>query len=518
MKKLITALICLGLVISIGITLIAGIFGAVSGSQDSDCSTLPTGNAKSTLSSSENNQDIFLSDEAKEEIAWQTYSVLSEWGMPNNKAIGAVANGDAESGLNPAKVESDYVSSWQKFTVGSDEYWEAIRKNGGPTVELLFNRSWSEVAPQMKAGDEGGYVGSDPNGHHWLGFSMFQRTGYAGVKPYFDWTAEKGYDPVATDTVLLGLVSDLSDWYKKYTPQGDYYYKRVVRVRDDVLDGKDAATPADGAEIWLRFYEYEVGWNLSINSVMNLPHRQELATKWAVILGKKGVDKDYARSILSQADVKSAKSNSQKNNDPCGARKSSSGKVNATGHPYDVPYILASYFGFYGPSPGGGAHAGVDFNGVPFGEAHSIYNLLDGEVVSAGGQGDSPSGFCVSIWQGETTAVIVKSENVGGYDELWLNYWHLRTGSTTVKVGDKVVAGQELGIEGHTGCSTGQHLHLQATDKGPGYWISSDPSTSLDPSEFIAGLEKGNLDGYASNRLPYGSTITPPASGSEEKK
>lgn len=460
-------------------------------------------------SSAGNDQSQFLSDEEKEEVAWQTYSVLMEWGLPQNKSIGAVANGDTESGLNPAKVESDYMSSWQKFAVGSDDYWNAIRKNGGPTVELLFNQPWSYVAPRMGAGDESGYIGSDPNGHHWLGFSLFQRTGYAGVKPYFDWAEEKGYDPVATDTVLLGVVSDLSEWYKKYTPQGDYYYKRVVRVRDDVLDGKDASTPAEGAEVWLRFYEYEAGWNLGINSVMNLPHRQEVATKWAVILGKKGVDKSYAKSILSKANISSSKkaAEANKSTDKCGKKKKSSGKVNATGHPYDVDYRLSGTWRRY---QGGGVHNGVDLTSTQPGSP--IINLLDGVVVKAGQIPEpNPGSWCPVGYNGTPTAVVVKSENVGDYGTVYVQYWHMQNNSHMVEVGDKVVAGQELGLEGETGCASGVHLHLQANivdPYGADYGKSSIPDVgNVDPAQFIEGLKEGDFDVDSSSRLSDGYLI-----------
>ncbi len=49
-----------------------------------------------------------------------------------------------------------------------------------------------------------------------------------------------------------------------------------------------------------------------------------------------------------------------------------------------------------------------------------------------------------------------------------LRYWHLK--SFTVKVGDHVEVGQQIGITDNTGYSSGNHLHfeLQPMDKDKG--------------------------------------------------
>lgn len=62
----------------------------------------------------------------------------------------------------------------------------------------------------------------------------------------------------------------------------------------------------------------------------------------------------------------------------------------------------------------------------------------------------------------------------------WITYYyHLRKGSVTVNVGDHVVAGQQVGLMGSSGNSTGLHLHWGVTYNG--YLIEP----MVDPSAFL---------------------------------
>lgn len=60
---------------------------------------------------------------------------------------------------------------------------------------------------------------------------------------------------------------------------------------------------------------------------------------------------------------------------------------------------------------------------------------------------------------------------------LYTLYYHLKSGSVCVNVGDKVIKGQKLGIIGTTGKSTGIHLHFQI-DKG-------SSKTSINPYDYL---------------------------------
>ena len=72
------------------------------------------------------------------------------------------------------------------------------------------------------------------------------------------------------------------------------------------------------------------------------------------------------------------------------------------------------------------------------------------------------------------TGCYVRLKHSNGLNTL---YYHLKSGSVCVNVGDKVVKGQKLGIIGTTGKSTGIHLHFQI-DKG-------SSKTSINPYDYL---------------------------------
>lgn len=86
-------------------------------------------------------------------------------------------------------------------------------------------------------------------------------------------------------------------------------------------------------------------------------------------------------------------------------------------------------------------------------------------------------------------------------------YAHLKEKSFKVKPGDKVSAGQQIGIMGTTGYSTGIHLHLEIW-KGRTHGWSADGKGFADPLPFIEGLiAKQNI----SNPTPATQKVSPVA-------
>lgn len=113
---------------------------------------------------------------------------------------------------------------------------------------------------------------------------------------------------------------------------------------------------------------------------------------------------------------------------------------------------------------GNNSHFGVDFasNGT-----HSIVASANGTVSRS--YYSNSYGECI---------MIVHQSNGQEYETV---YAHLRSGSRRVQVGDSVVMGQEIGIMGSTGQSTGQHLHFELH---VGRW-NSTKSNAVDPLPFI---------------------------------
>ncbi len=104
-------------------------------------------------------------------------------------------------------------------------------------------------------------------------------------------------------------------------------------------------------------------------------------------------------------------------------------------------------------------HDGLDFE-MPIGTP--IFSTDDGTVVMAGGQ----------IYG--TTIVIQHN---------WGRSYYGHLSKVEVKLGQNVTKGQEIGLSGNTGITTGPHLHfsikLNANDPNNGYYGKIDPSSYL---------------------------------------
>ncbi|MFD4420814.1 M23 family metallopeptidase [Agromyces sp. NPDC058484] len=104
----------------------------------------------------------------------------------------------------------------------------------------------------------------------------------------------------------------------------------------------------------------------------------------------------------------------------------------------------------FGPrsAPCGGCstyHDGIDFNP---GNGTPVMSIADGVVVLATENG---GGLGVNV---------EVQHNIGG-ELITSSYGHMQYGSLQVVEGQQVSAGQELGLVGSTGQSTGPHLHLE---------------------------------------------------------
>lgn len=101
----------------------------------------------------------------------------------------------------------------------------------------------------------------------------------------------------------------------------------------------------------------------------------------------------------------------------------------------------------------------------------------DGKVVAVNDNAKTPGG----------KSVTVEYAREGGA-KVQVSYLHLS--STSVKVGDTVNAGQQIGVSGNTGTrTTGSHLHL-----GVKQVASDGTGRDMDPAAYLAEIaEKGNI-------------------------
>lgn len=137
-------------------------------------------------------------------------------------------------------------------------------------------------------------------------------------------------------------------------------------------------------------------------------------------------------------------------------------------------------------------HRGLD---IATGGNDAVYSMLNGVVHSSGYS--SSRGNWIIIWDNDSTS------STYGYATL---YMHLRD-APMVSQGSPVLVGQQVGVEGTTGQSTGIHLHVEMQDlnRWGGQWHSSYvQSDYLDPTGFM------NIPNVEGTECFYNGTPVPP--------
>lgn len=132
---------------------------------------------------------------------------------------------------------------------------------------------------------------------------------------------------------------------------------------------------------------------------------------------------------------------------------------------------------------GGSMHYGVDLAG-PLDTP--IYAARDGEVVAAG----PASGF--GNW------IIIRHEIDGARVDTV--YGHMATQGVLVKRGDKVSAGDQIGLIGNEGFSTGPHLHFEIWNGGRS-GISGGNGAAINPQPYLDKAAGGSSGGAEDERL-----------------
>jgi hypothetical protein len=123
-------------------------------------------------------------------------------------------------------------------------------------------------------------------------------------------------------------------------------------------------------------------------------------------------------------------------------------------------------------------HTGIDMKFADR-SVKDVVAAADGEVVLCGG--NSSSGYGLRVW--------IKHSTSSGSHLCTTTYNHLA--KIYVTQGQKVMAGQKIGLEGSTGASTGNHLHFEC--KLPdGKFI--DPEPLINGQLMVAGSTEANGD------------------------
>lgn len=148
----------------------------------------------------------------------------------------------------------------------------------------------------------------------------------------------------------------------------------------------------------------------------------------------------------------------------------------------------------------GRQHMGGDWAGPNVGDKTPVYAIADGIIEDTGGpdRGDvlaGHSGYIVVIDHGVLT-------DKNGSDRIRTNYGHLS--KILVKPGQRVKAGQQIGVTGASGNVTGVHLHLGVRENGTGYGSYFDPEPWLKRKGITIGktppLDPGNTPNAPANK------------------
>ncbi|MFI7356761.1 M23 family metallopeptidase [Streptomyces avidinii] len=137
------------------------------------------------------------------------------------------------------------------------------------------------------------------------------------------------------------------------------------------------------------------------------------------------------------------------------AREEERKRLNTFVAPVDGSYVSTQYHAG-GGMWSSGSHTGIDFHAA---SGTSVHAVGVGTVVEAG-------------WGGAYGNNVVIKHNDGTYTQ----YGHMT--SLNVSVGQQVTPGQQIGLSGSTGNSSGPHLHFEART-GSQYGSDIDPIAYL---------------------------------------
>lgn len=203
------------------------------------------------------------------------------------------------------------------------------------------------------------------------------------------------------------------------------------------------------------------------------------------------IDNSLIRDKRIELGTSSAVPASVSTGDSGASTGTSGGQSSAGGYliPYNGNFKITSHFG----RRGGANHNGIDL-GMPIGTP--IFASKAGKVLKAG--------------------VDTKGINYGGGKIIMLehpdgtatNYFHLDDWS--VKTGDNVRQGQQIGLSGNTGGSTGPHLHFEIKEGGkykdPIFVINGSGGNSAPPSVASANASVGGSTASSSSGASTGGS------------
>lgn len=158
------------------------------------------------------------------------------------------------------------------------------------------------------------------------------------------------------------------------------------------------------------------------------------------------------------------------------------------GLPAEKPYRITGWFPAYNIDGTGGYHDGIDLGlniGTPLFATNKGTVVLTSSSCDNNGSmtnkcGDVGDGGLAGI-TGLGNFVIIKVED----QDIFIAYAHLT--APLVNIGDTVEANQQIGLSGHSGKSSGPHLHFVVCESTNMYDVTNSTKV-INPCDYIQGL------------------------------
>ena len=240
--------------------------------------------------------ELSAEDQARiDENSKKALSVLSSYGLDETQIAAVLGCWNSESSIQPKRYETDYIVT-DKFD---------LLDKDGPTAENLVG-GWG-VFLVMYGGtglNESGYL---HEGKHYIGVGLGQWTG-PRAKQLWDFSKSIKKSMFDMDTQLAFMISD-----------NDSGKSRL----DAYKDASKGKSVDEATSLFLSMWEGVPGNKLG--------DRQQAAAERLIAIKKMSKDEEYAKSILSLANVKASAANSKQAKlnakDDCGVALKDSGAV-----------------------------------------------------------------------------------------------------------------------------------------------------------------------------------------------
>lgn len=261
---------------------------------------------------------------------------------------------------------------------------------------------------------------------------------------------DKEYTNVVLAIYLLDKKkTSVKDIAKKINELVDYSYKKDIIERNLIIQS----------------YNYGKAYIDYYKKLKPKEHSQEFSQRYYNTLKpkeQKGKDVTFYLKVLAKINKK------------CNIVEIADTKL-----PMEKPYVITQDFGIPGASTAFAWHFGVDLVNK---YGAKIYAFTDAEVWQSYASCDPDGGYLgnwCGIIEGGGNQVVLKFTHNG--QTYYAAYWHMA--DVRVNTKDKVKAGQVIGTQGHSGNSTGSHLHLEIR-KNPPLW-GKDSSDLVNPNDLI---------------------------------